>query len=197
MREMISMVVVLTVLSAFSGGMLAAVRTGTKDRIENQVLKFQKAPAIKQILQEVSNDPLQDRFKLMDSDNELTFFVGKMGDKPNAVIFETFGKGYGGDIGVMTGINIESDKIIGIAVTTHSETPGLGSRAKDDPSFASQFAGLGVDENIAIKNNGGPIDIVSGATITSAGVSNAAQKAQEIYRRLKPEIEKQTSQMAN
>ncbi len=43
MREMISMVVVLTVLSAFSGGMLAAVRTGTQDKIENQVLKFQKA----------------------------------------------------------------------------------------------------------------------------------------------------------
>ena len=79
MREMISMVVVLTILSAFSGGLLATVRSNTQDRIENQVLKFEKAPAIKAILSEVSNDPLQDRFKLTSDGDEITFFVGKIG----------------------------------------------------------------------------------------------------------------------
>ncbi len=197
MREMINMVVVLTLLSALSGGLLAAVRTGTKDQIEQQVLKFQKAPAIKQILSDVSNDPLQDRFKIMDNDQELTFFVGKHDGTPDSITFETSGKGFGGDIGLMVGINIESDQIIGVAVTTHSETPGLGSKAKDDPKFASQFAGMTMDKNLAIKKNGGEIDIISGATITSAGVSLAAQKAQEIYTRLKAEIHKQASQMAN
>ncbi|MBF0203900.1 MAG: RnfABCDGE type electron transport complex subunit G [Desulfamplus sp.] len=197
MREMINMVIVLTVLSAFSGGLLAAVKTGTKEQIEQQVLKFQKAPAIKQILSDVSNDPLQDRFKIMDNDQELTFFVGKHDGKPDSVIFETSGKGFSGDIGLMVGINIDSDEIIGVCVTTHSETPGLGSRAKDDPKFVSQFAGMKMDKNLDIKKNGGEIDIMSGATITSAGVSLAAKKAQEIYTRLKPEIEKQTAQMAN
>lgn len=197
MREMINMVVVLTVLSAFSGGLLAAVRTGTKDQIEQQVLKFQKAPAIKQILSDVSNDPLQDRFKITDNGQELTFFVGKYDGAPKAITFETSGKGFGGDIGLMVGVNIESDEIIGVCVTTHSETPGLGSRAKDDPKFVSQFAGMKMDRNFAIKKNGGDIDAMSGATVTSGGVSIAAQKAQEIYTRLKPEIEKQTAQMAN
>ena len=197
MREMISMVVVLTVLSAFSGGMLAAVRTGTQDKIENQVLKFQKAPAIKQILSDISNDPLQDRFKIMDNEEELTFFVGKYDGNPRAITFETKGKGFSGDIGLMVGINIESDEIIGVAVTTHSETPGLGSRAKDDPKFVSQFTGMAMDKNFAVKKNGGEIDAMSGATITSIGVSLAALKAQEIYTRLKPEIQKQTAQMAN
>ncbi len=197
MREMISMVVVLTVLSAFSGGMLAAVRTGTKDKIENQVLKFQKAPAIKQILSDVSNDPLQDRFKIMENDEEMTFFVGKYDGTPKAITFETKGKGFSGDIGLMVGINIESDEVIAVAVTTHSETPGLGSRAKDDPKFVSQFAGMTMNKNFAIKKNGGEIDAMSGATITSLGVCLAAQKAQDIYTRLKPEIQKQTSQMAN
>lgn len=191
------MVVVLTVLSAFSGGLLAAVRTGTKDQIEQQVLKFQKAPAIKQILSDVSNDPLQDRFKITDNGQELTFFVGKYDGAPKAITFETSGKGFGGDIGLMVGVNIESDEIIGVCVTTHSETPGLGSRAKDDPKFVSQFAGMKMDRNFAIKKNGGDIDAMSGATVTSGGVSIAAQKAQEIYTRLKPEIEKQTAQMAN
>ncbi|SPD72203.1 RnfG2 [uncultured Desulfobacterium sp.] len=197
MREMINMVVVLTILSAFSGGLLAAVRTGTKDRIEQQVLKFQKAPAIKQILSDVSNDPLQDRFKMMDNQQELTFFVGKHDGKPDAVIFETKGKGFGGDIGVMVGVNIETDKIIGVAVTTHSETPGLGSRAKDDPKFVSQFAGMAMDKNFATKKDGGDIDAMSGATVTSKGVCIAAKQAQDIYTRLKPEIQKQIAQMAN
>jgi len=194
---MISMVVVLTLLSAFSGGLLAAVRTGTKDRIEQQVLKFQKAPAVKQILSDVSNDPLQDRFKIMDNGQELTFFVGKYDGQPKAVTFETSGKGFGGNIGLMVGINIESDEIIGICVTTHSETPGVGSRAKDDPAFASQFAGMTMDKKFAIKKDGGDIDAISGATVTSKGVCVAAKQAQDIYTRLKPEIRKQTAQMAN
>lgn len=197
MREMISMVIVLTILSAFSGGMLAAVRTGTKDRIENQVLKFQKAPAIKKILPDASNNPLQDRFTLKNEETDLTFFVGKYDGTPKAVIFETKGKGYGGDVGLMVGINIESDEIIGVSVTTHSETPGLGARAKDDPSFVSQFAGKKLENNFGVKNDGGVIDAISGATITSKAVCMAAGSAKEIYQRLKPEIIKQAEQMAN
>lgn len=197
MREMITMVVVLTILSAFSGGMLAAVRTGTKDRIENQVLKFQKAPAIKKILSDVSNDPLQDRFTLKDNETDLTFFVGKYDGVPKAITFETKGKGYGGDVGLMVGIDVTSDEIIGVFVTTHSETPGLGARAKDDPSFVSQFAGMSLDKNLAVKNEDGVIDAMSGATITSKAVCMAADAAKEIYLRLKPEIVKQTEQMAN
>ncbi len=197
MREMISMVVVLTILSAFSGGMLAAVRTGTKDKIENQVLKFQKAPAIKMILSDVSNDPLQDRFKIKDKDKEVTFFVGKYDGTPKAIIFETKGKGFSGDIGLMVGVNIESDEIIGVSVTTHSETPGIGSRAKDDLTFVSQFAGMTMDKNFDVKDSGGEIDAMSGATITSKGVSIAAKQAQDIYTRLKPEIKKQTEQMTD
>ena len=197
MREMISMVVVLTVLSAFSGGMLAAVRTGTQEQIENQVLKFQKAPAIKQLLSDVSNDPLKDRFKLKYNEGDVTFFVGKYDGTPKVITFETKGKGFGGEIGLMVGVNVEADKMIGAAVTTHSETPGVGSRAKDDPKFVSQFNGMGMDQNFALKKNGGEIDAMSGATVTSVGVTLAAQKAQEIYTKLKPEIQKQIAQMAN
>ncbi len=40
MREMIKMLVVLTILATLSGGLLAAIRDNTKDRIENQVLEF-------------------------------------------------------------------------------------------------------------------------------------------------------------
>lgn len=198
MREMISMVVVLTILSAFSGGMLAAVRTGTQDRIENQVLKFQKAPAIQKILGEVSNDPLQDRFKLdVGEKKPMDFFVGKYDGKAQAVTFERKGKGYGGDVGLMVGINVETDAVIGVWVTTHAETPGLGARAKDDPAFVSQFIGLGLDKNLNLKDEGGVIDAMSGATITSKAVTSAAVQAKALYLEKKPEILKQVQQLAN
>ena len=97
----------------------------------------------------------------------------------------------------MVGIDVKSDSIIGVGVTTHSETPGIGARAKDDPKFVSQFAGKPLDANFNLKGGGGDIDAMAGATVTSKGVSIAAVQAQDLYLRLKPEIEKQIAQMAN
>lgn len=193
MREMISMVVVLTTLTAVAGGLLAAVKSGTEVRIEEQILKFQKAPAIESIFPDVTNDPVKERFNL--TAGELTFqmFPGKMADGAKAVAFETKGKGgYGGDVGLMVGINLETDKIVGARVTTHSETPGLGARAKDNPDFVSQFTDLSVtDTNLGLKADDGVIDAMSGATITSRAVTLAAIQAQDLYKKLKPEILKQ------
>ena len=68
MNEMIKMVVVLTILSSVSGGLLAAIHDGTAAQIENQQLKFVKGPAIKEILEGSANDPIADRFKITDGE---------------------------------------------------------------------------------------------------------------------------------
>ena len=188
MREIIKMIVVLTVLSAFSGGLLAAVRGGTKEKIEYQQLVFVKGPAIRGILEGCSNDPIVDRFKIKDGDIERSFFVGVFDGKADTVTFESFGKGFGGDIGLMVGVNINDDKIIGIGVTTHSETPGIGSKAKTDPKFSNQFKGLSAVEPCKVKPDGGEIDAMSGATVTSKGVCGGVTEAGNIYKRLKPQI---------
>jgi len=188
MREMIKMVVVLTVLSMFSGGLLAALRSSTKDQIENQQLTFVKGPAIMEIMQGAGNDPIKDRFKLADGDVERSFFVGIFDGQPQAVAFETYGKGFGGDIGLMVGVNLSTDKIVGVGVTTHSETPGLGSRAKDDPKFRAQFKGLPLSGAFKVKPDGGQVDALSGATISSRGVTGALTSASEVYARVKPQV---------
>jgi electron transport complex protein RnfG len=191
MREMISMIVVLTVLTAVSGGLLAAVKSGTEVQIENQVLKFQKAPAIKDIFPEATNDPLAERFTIKTDDGELQIFPSLLADGSKAIAFETKGSAFGGPIGLMVGINLDTDTIVAVRVTTHAETPGIGSRAKDDLSFVSQFSGLPMDTNFALKGGGGVVDAMSGATVTSKGVSVAAGQAKELYLGLKPEIIKQ------
>lgn len=191
MREMIKMVVVLTLLSAFSGGLLAAVLNGTKDRIEVQQLTFVKGPAIKSILKGSSNDPITDRFKLKDGDTERDFFVGIFDGKANIVAFEAFGKGFGGDVGVMVGVNLENDKLIGVGVTTHSETPGLGSRAKTEPGFSAQFKGNSLNDAFNVKSAGGQIDALAGATVTSQAVCVGVTDASAVYKRLKSQIAEQ------
>ncbi|MEA3417524.1 MAG: RnfABCDGE type electron transport complex subunit G [Thermodesulfobacteriota bacterium] len=188
MREIIKMIVVLTVLSAFSGGLLAAIRGGTKDRIEAQQLEFVKGPSIRNILEGCSNDPIVDRFKIKDGDIERSFFVGVFDGKANKVAFESAGKGFGGDIGLMVGVNIDNDKIIGIDVTTHSETPGVGSKAKTDPKLSNQFKELDLVKTFKVKPDGGEIDAMSGATVTSRGVCVGVTEAGNIYKRLKPQI---------
>ncbi len=189
MREMIKMVVVLTILSAFSGGLLAAVRSGTKERIENQELKFVKGPAIKSILEGASNDPIKDRFKIQDGDIERFFFVGIFDGKVTTVVFESFASGYADVIGLMVGVNVDEDKFSGAGITTHKETPGLGAKAKNDPSWITQFQGLSANEAIKVTNDGGTINAISGATITSKAVCVAATDAGKIYNRLKPQIQ--------
>jgi len=188
MRDMIKMVLVLTILSSFSGTLLAALRNGTKERIEIQELEFLKAPAVRQILTGISNDPIKDRFKIKDGDKEISFFVGVKDGKANMVAFESSGKGFGGDIGLMVGVDVSNDQIVGVGVTTHQETPGLGSRSKTDPKFAAQFGGLAILETFKVKTDGGQVDALSGATITSRGVCLAATDAGVIYKRLKDKI---------
>jgi electron transport complex protein RnfG len=188
MREMIKMLIVLTVLATLSGGLLAAIRDNTKDRIENQVLEFVKGPAIRSILQGATNDPIVDRFQLKDGEVERTFFVGVMDGEPRDVAFETSGKGYGGDVGLMVGIDTKEDKIVGVGVTTHGETPGMGARAKTDPSFTAQFKGLPLKDPLKVTGDGGSINAISGATITSRAVCSATNDAVELYEKLKPQL---------
>jgi len=188
MREMVNLFIAVLIFSAVSGGLLAFVKESTQERITNQQLKFVKGPAIEQILEGCTNEPITDRFTLTDGEQERIFFVGEFEGKRNTVAFESSGGGFGGDIGVIVAVNVETDDIVGVAVTTHTETPGLGSRAKDDPSFSAQFKGLPIKDTFNVKPDGGQIDAVSGATVTSRGVCGAVTASSAVYFRLKDEV---------
>jgi len=192
MREMLKLFLVVTLFGAISGGLLAGVRAGTKERIEYQQIKFVKGPAVLEILKGCSNDPLNTRFKIKDGKEERSFFVGIFDGKPNTVAFESSGKGYGGELGVVVAVNIESDQIVGVGVTTHRETPGVGSRAKTDVKFAAQFKGQPISEPFKLKSDGGKIDALSGATVSSRGVVGGVVFSGEIYNRLKSSIVEKT-----
>ena len=179
---------VLTILACLSGSLLAALRNGTQERIDVQVLEFVKGPAIRAIFEGATNDPIKDRFILKDGDVERTFFVAVIDGEPRGVAFETSGKGYGGDVGLMVGIDVKDNVLLGVGVTTHAETPGMGAKAKSDPNFAVQFKGLPLEKPVKVTSDGGTINAISGATITSRAVSSAATDADKIYQKLKSQI---------
>ena len=190
MRDMAKMVIVLTLLSTLSGGLLAAINNKTKARIENQILEFVQGPAIRAIFKGATNDPIADRFKLKDGDVERTFFVAVFDGTPRGVAFETSAMGFGGPVGLMVGVDTQTNKLLGVEVTTSTETPGMGARAKTDPDFAPQFKGMNLEKSYKVTADGGKVNALSGATITSRAVCSAATDADGIYERLKPQIEK-------
>jgi electron transport complex protein RnfG len=191
MREIIKMVVVLTILSTASGGLLAALRNGTQERIDLQVLQFVKGPAIKKILEGAANDPITDRFTIADGETQRSFFVGKFNGKANVVAFEETTKGYKDGLGMMVAVNVDTDKIVGIGTTTHNETPGFGANIETDKSFTKQFIEIPITSVPKITKDGGKINALSGATLTSRGVCAGIEKAAQLYQRLKPEIQNQ------
>lgn len=189
MGEIIRMIVVLSLICGLSGLTLASVRQATSERIELQVMTYVQAPAIEQVFGSYDNDPLKDRksFAVPGRDDELTVFPIKKNGRLSAVAFEVFGKGYGGDVGVMVGFDLDAGTLAGIGITTMKETPGLGARVAE-PGFTRQFTGHGMD-NVELTKNGGDIDAVSGATISSTASVTAINRAVELFRSLKPEIQ--------
>lgn len=188
MRDIIKLFLIVTFFSVVAGLALATVEDLTADRIELQELTYVRGPAIKMILDGCQNDPLTDRFKITDGEKEISFFVGEFDGKKNVVAFEVTGTGFGGDIGIMVGYNLDNDELVGMGVTTSSETAGLGSRAKTDPSFRNQFKGMSINGAFKVKPDGGDIDALSGATVTSRGVCAGVQNSIEIYKKYKDEI---------
>ncbi len=194
MVEMIKMVVVLTVLSVISGGGLAWLKDFTEPKIENQVMSLVKGPAIRQMLSDAENDPVEDRFKIKDGEEERTVFVGVFNGNADTVVLESSASGFADKVGVVVAINMADETLRGMAVTTHKETPGLGAMAKDDPSFAAQFVGKPAAP-IQVSKDGGSISALSGATITSRAVCVAVSNAIDSYKNLKPQLEEQIKAM--
>lgn len=94
-------------------------------------------------------------------------------------IFVTEGKGYGGVITVMTGIDV-SGKITGVKVLSHSETSSYGGKAIKN-EFEKEFIGKEAAQFAKGKN----FDGWTGATRTTNGVIQAVNAACELFAGMK------------
>ncbi len=187
MLEIVKMIVVLAAICGISGFSLSYLKQTTQPIIEEQVLTFVQGPAIKSVYPSATNDPIADRKEFAGDAGAIVVFPYKKDNALIGIAIEAKGKGYGGDIGVIVGINTQNQTLLGIGITEMKETPGLGSMIAN-PKFTSQF----VDKPFAVglKSKGGQVDAVSGATISSSGTIAAIQNAVGIYEQHKDAINK-------
>ena len=176
MRDMLRMIVVLSVLCGLSGFALSYLKMITANV---------QGPAIKRVFPYAENDPIGERKRFEADGRAFMIFPVRSGGALVGVALEHSSKGYGGDVNIMVGFNLKDDTLAGIGATTLKETPGLGMRIAE-PAFTGQFSGQKTP--VQLSAGGGVIDGVSGATISSAGAVGAVNNAAAVYVRLKKDI---------
>lgn len=137
--------------------------------------------AIKEMVGNFDNNPFEEKTLLSDGQTEL--YPARQNGIITAVAIKTHSKnGFGGKIELIVGISIDGT-LNGYKIIEQNETPGLGSKITEN-KFKNQFYGLDAhNSNLGLSKDGGEIDAITGATISSRAVVEAVKKAMEAYNR--------------
>ena len=86
--------------------------------------------------------------------------------------------GFGGAINMMVGVDAEG-RVAGVSIVSHSETASLGANCTRE-DFRSQFSGA--EGTLAVTKDGGSVEALTGATVTSRAVTNGVNLAVEFVK---------------
>jgi len=188
MKEQVRMVVTLTAFCLVAGGLLAWTNSVTKAPIEN-ACRAELVAALKEVLPPFDNDVVADAVTVEDNGRRWTNFVARRQGEFVGAAFECRADGYGGPIRALVGVRSDNTVYAVVILQADKETPGLGSKIKDK-RFLSQFSGKSVLDRrwSAVKKDGGEIDAITGATISSRAVAQAVKTGLEVYARHFEEI---------
>ncbi|MDA3799197.1 MAG: RnfABCDGE type electron transport complex subunit G [Kiritimatiellae bacterium] len=188
MKETLKLILTLTIISCISGLVLAFVNGKTKDKIA--LIKSEaKVEAMNSVLPAHDNDPMKDAYRPSGSDSNIVFYVAKSADKFVGAAFDTSTmSGFSGYIGVMVGVNADNE-ISAIQILSQNETPGLGANITKN-SFLNQFKNMMIptDATLKVKKDGGKVEQITGATISSRAVSEAISSGLKVFEANKKEI---------
>jgi len=172
-----NMVLSLTMISLVASALLGIVYQMTKAPIELSVLN-KKLAAIKQVVPEFTNNPNNDMYRLPTGEGDsLDIYPAKKDGNIVGYAVNTYSKkGFSGNINLMAGFKSDGT-IINITVLEQKETPGLGTKMTE-PAFKNQFNDKKPAEyRMKVKKDGGSVDAISAATISSRAFCDAIQRA--------------------
>lgn len=165
----------LLVICAVIAGVVSFVYSATIDAY-TQNLEGEKQKAIAGIFADSDSDVIEYTEETgISADVNAVYSVVKNGEAAGFCVNVT-SKGFGGELTLMIGYNADGS-IKGIQVISHSETPGVGTKALSD-AHLSQYNGKEGQLTLA-KGSSGDISAVSGATISSKGVNAAVNVASD------------------
>ena len=170
MKKILKLAFILFLVSAIVAGVLGVVNELTKDRIA-EIAATKTAEAYAAVLEADSYTPVEYK-----GDDTRITSISQADDK--GYVVEITVSGSQGAIGMVVGVDNDM-KCTGISIIETSETSGLGAVASSTSdkgvAFRDQFIGQGAD--VALTKNGGEINALTGATITSTAVTGAVAAA--------------------
>ena len=173
-----NMIIALMVITIVSGGVLGFVYGLTKPSID-KVEENKNIRAINEVLKtdvEIARTEAQ-------VIEDLTYNLAYSADNQFiGAAIKTFSlNGFGGKIELMVGM-LANGNINKVSVLSQVETPGLGANMVNE-KFKGQFDGKNPDEfKLAVKKDGGDVDAITAATISSRAVAEAVQKAADGFK---------------
>lgn len=109
---------------------------------------------------------------------DATGLVSKVYKGANGYAFEVLPSGFDGTITMMVGVDFDGN-VLGISVVSHTESAGLGAVAAASTSagvsFREQF--IGQSGSVQVSKDGGTIDAITTATITSRAICTGVNAA--------------------
>lgn len=170
----ISLFIICIVITAA----LAVTNAVTKNTIAENELNARN-DSMKIVCPEAETFELKAEF----DDGEIYEALDTNGDVKGYAV-STSASGYGGVIKVMTGISLDGTVIAIDVFYNDDETPGLGKNTSNE-SFTSQFKDLLTSDKIVVSKDysgvGQQVDAVTSSTISSRAVTDAVNKACELY----------------
>ena len=181
-----NMVVVLVGVALITGSILAYVNNVTEEPIRLQAKKT-LADGIKAVMGGVElTVAKEDTVRQTISGKEVTFVIHETvgtDKQPIGAAVESTTGGFGGDFKILVGFDNEG-RILGYTILQHAETPGLGAKA--DKWFQKDGKGSVIGknpgtDNLTVKKDGGDIDYVTGATVTSRAITKLVSDASSVF----------------
>lgn len=179
-----NMVLSLSSIAVFAAVTLASVYELTKEPILASKLEKQQS-AIREVLPAFERLDEAERVGLNSGDTLNVYRAYTSEDKFVGAAVETVSHtGYSGDIRLMVGFDTEG-RIVNYSVLEQKETPGLGTKIVD--WFKTETKNQSIlgknpnKNNLSVTKDGGEIDAITAATISSRAFLEAVQKAYNAY----------------
>jgi electron transport complex protein RnfG len=172
-----NMVLSLTLISLGASACLGFVYQMTKEPIALSILN-KKLTAIKLVVPDFNNDPNAEMFRLPTGEGDSLDIYPARKDSiiVGYAVNTNTKKGFSGNINLMAGFKPDGT-IISITVLDQKETPGLGTKMTEPP-FKDQFKDKNPSQfKLKVKKDGGPVDAITAATISSRAFCDALQRA--------------------
>lgn len=165
-RYLLKLTLTLFLITAVVAGLLGLINFITADKISAG--NAEKAANAKAAVL-----PAENYEEITDFNDASGLIKGlwKAGD--DGYVAECVVGGSQGDIDLMVGVR-KDGTVSGISIIKQSETAGLGAKATQ-PEFSSQF--IGTSGEVLVTKDGGQIEALTGATITSRAVCKAVSAA--------------------